>query len=300
MELTWLMRIRIAAALAIGIVLLGIVPADLVRPPADGVFALLSGTISASDLLICAVLSLLAGFIASALCTPFGLRVGILAAPAGMAVWALKSDALSTVFQQTPAVQDRLNVYSGLRFEAFIWLAIAGCCFVGALVADQIFRRKPANPIDKFDSNFKLPNFSAIPIAVIATVLIGNILINVLAGDVSYPDAELGRVTGQPANIQLAFAVTVAFMACGFLAKLFLGTSYIWPASASALLSCCSIIAYSKKPILEHLNASWPAVFFARPVIAVLPVYMVAFGCLGAVWGYWLAVSYHLWRKYES
>lgn len=294
------MRFRIAVALAVGIVLLGILPADLLRPPADGVFALLSGTISISDLLICVFLSLLAGFIASAVCTPFGLRVGIIAAPAGMVVWALKSDALSTVFQQTPAVQDRLNVYAGLRFEAFIWLAIAGCGFVGAIAADKLFRRKSVNPIDKFDSNFKLPSFSAIPIVVVATVLIGNILVNVLAGDVSYPDAELGRVTGQPANLQLAFAVIVAFMACGFCAKLFLGTSFIWPASASALLSSYSIIAYSKKPIMEHISASWPAVFFARPVLAVLPVYMVAFGCLGAVWGYWLAVSYHLWREYES
>ncbi|MBU1260963.1 MAG: hypothetical protein KJ757_00895 [Planctomycetes bacterium] len=294
------MRFRIAVALAVGIVLLGILPADLLRPPADGVFAIFSGSIGIADLLICAFLSLLAGFIASAVCTPFGLRVGIIAAPAGMAFWALKSDALSTVFQQTPAVQDRLNVYAGLRFEAFIWLAIAGCGFVGAIAADKLFRRKSVNPIDKFDSNFKLPSFSAIPIVVVATVLIGNILVNVLAGDVSYPDVKLSRVTGQPANLQLAFAVIVAFMACGFCAKLFLGTSFIWPASASALLSSYSIIAYSKKPIMEHISASWPAVFFARPVLAVLPVYMVAFGCLGAVWGYWLAVSYHLWREYES
>jgi len=300
MELTWLMRFRIVVALAVGIVLLGILPADLVRPPADGVFAIFAGSISIGDLLICAVLSLIAGFLASAICTPFGLQVGILAAPAGMAVWALKSDALSAVFQQSPAVQDRLNVYAGLRFEAFIWLAIAGCCFIGAFAADKLFRRKPVSLIDKFDTNFKLPSFSAIPIVVVATVLIGNILINILAGDVSYPDVKLGRVIGQPANIQLAFAVTVAFMACGFLAKLFLGVSFIWPAAASALLSCCSIIAYVKKPILEHLSTSWPAVFFARPVIAVLPVYMVAFGCIGAIWGYWLAVSYHLWREYES
>lgn len=300
MELTWLMRFRIAAALAVGIVLLGVLPWGLVRPPADGVFALLSGSISVSDLLICAFLSLFAGFIASAVCTPFGLRVGILAAPAGMAVWALRSGALSTVFQQAPAVQDRLNVYTGLRFEAFIWLVISGCGLIGAIAADKLFRRKSIDPIDKFDASFKLSSLWAIPIAIVATILIGNVLINILAGDVSYPDERLGRVTGQPANLQLAFAVTVAFMACGLLAKLFLGLSFIWPASASVLLSYCSIITYGKKPIMEHLSASWPAVFFARPILAVLPIYMVAFGFLGAVWGYWLAVSYHLWRKYES
>jgi hypothetical protein len=300
MELSWLMRFRIAAVLAIGIVLLGILPASLVKPPADSVFALLSGSISVGDLLVCAFLSLVAGFLASAICTPYGEKIGILAAPAGMAVWGLKSSALSTVFQAAPAVNDRLDVYTGLRFESFIWLALVGCCLIGVLAADRLFRRKGLNLPDAIEANFKLPKFTEIPIAIIATVLIGNILINIIAGNVSYPDVKLGSVTGQPANLQLAFAVTIAFMACSFCAKLFIGSSYIWPASASALLSSFSIISYAKNPIMEHLAASWPAVFFARPIIAVLPVQMVAFGCLGAVWGYWLAVDYKVWRLYES
>jgi hypothetical protein len=300
MELSWLIRFRIAVALAVGIVLLGILPLDLLRPPADGVLAIFSGSISIGDLVICAGLSFAAGFIASALCRPFGRQIGILAAPAGMAVWALKSDALATVFQRAPAAADRLNVYASLRFEAFVWLAVAGCCLAGALIADKIFGKKSLPHIDKFEADFKLPSFAAIAIVIVATVIIGNVLINVLAGDVSYPDAKLGKVTGQPANLQLAFAVTVAFMACGFGGKLFLGVSFIWPAAASAFLSAYSIITYGKGPIMEHLAGAWPAVFFARPVSAVLPVYMVAFGCLGAIWGYWLAVDYHLWRKYES
>ncbi|PKL44479.1 MAG: hypothetical protein CVV39_08345 [Planctomycetes bacterium HGW-Planctomycetes-1] len=295
-----MIRLRIAVALAVGIAVLGVLPGGFLDPPTDGVFAIFAGNISVGDVLICAGISFAAGFLASALCTPFGGQIGILAAPAGMAVWALKSDALSTVFQRAPAAADRLNVYASLRFEAFIWLAVAGCCFAGALIADKIFGGKSLNRVDKFEADFKLPSFAAIAIVIIATVIIGNVLVNVLAGDVSYPDTKLGKVTGQPANLQLAFAVTIAFMACGFCAKLFLGVSFVWPAAASAFLSSYSIIAYGKEPIMEHLAGAWPAVFFARPVLAVLPVYMVAFGCLGAIWGYWLAVDYHLWRKYES
>jgi len=293
------MRIRIIAAFAIGIVLLGLLPANQIKPPAAGVFAILSGTISAQDLMLFGILSFAAGFLASALCTPYGAQIGILAAPAGMAYWGLKSTAMSTLFQAAPAVEDRLAVYSAMRFESGIWLVIAACCFVGALAADKLLRRKSVELPDKFNAHFKLPALVAILIAVIGTVVVGNLLINIFAGDISYPDAKLGRVAGQPANFQIAFAVTVAFMACGFLAKLFMGASFLWPAAASAILSSVSTVIYSKKPAMEYLVNTWPAVFFIKPVASVLPIQMVAFGCIGAVWGYWLAVRYHLWRTYE-
>ncbi len=294
------MKFRIAAAFAIGVVLLGLLPWHLISPPAGGIFAILSGTISIGDLLICAGLSFAAGFLASAVCTPFGMQIGILAAPAGMAVWALRSAALSTVFQAAPAAQDRLAVYSSLRLEAFVWMAIVGCCCFGAIAADKIFKREPANLMDNIGAVFKLPDFAAIPIAVIATIFVGGLLINLIAGDISYPDAKLGRVVGQPANLQIAFAVLISFMICGFIMKYFIGVNFLWPAATSALLSYYSITMYIKKPIIEHLVNTWPAVFFANSIAAVLPVQMVAFACLGAVWGYWLAVRQHLWQKYES
>jgi len=300
MELSWTMRIRIVLAVAIGVVLLGILPWNQIKPQPEGVFALLSGNISRADLLTCAILAFGAGFIASIACTPFGMQIGVIAAPAGMAVWSFRSGALSTVFQASPAVNDRLAAYAKLRFEAFIWLALAACCLLGAYVADKLLGKKNANIPDKFDATFKLPDFAVIPAAVIGTVIVAGILINILAGDVRYSDPQFGRVIGQPANLQIAFAVTVAFMACGYMAKLFIGASFIWPAAASAFLSSYSIITYSNKSAMTYLANIWPAVFFAKPAAAVLPIQMVAFACIGAVWGYWLAVRYNLWKTYES
>ncbi|MFA5293502.1 MAG: hypothetical protein WC496_10765 [Phycisphaerae bacterium] len=294
------MRIRIIAAFAIGVVLLGLLPASRISPPAAGVFAILNGAVSAQDLLIFAFLSLAAGFIASALCTPYGAQIGILAAPAGMAYWGLKSAAMSTLFQAAPAVQDRLTAYSALRFEAFVWLVMAGCCLAGALAADKLLRRKPVELPDKYDAHFKMPPALAILIAVVGTVIVGNLLINIFAGDISYPDSKLGRVAGQPANLQIAFGVTIAFMSCGFLAKLFMGASFLWSGAASAVLSFVSTVIYSQKSAMEYLVNTFPAVFFIKPVASVLPIQMVAFGCIGAVWGYWLAVRYRIWRLYES
>jgi len=296
MELSWLMRIRIAASLAIGIILLGLLPWNLVKPPAEGVFALLSGSISADDLLICAGLAFIAGFLSSAICAPYGTQIGIIAAPAGIAVWGLRSAPLSKIFQMAPVVQDRMKAYSSLKFEGFLWLGIAVCGFLGALSADKIFRRKAVEPLDKIKPVFRLPEFLEIAISVIGTVFVANFLVNILAADVSYSDQELAHVTSQPANLQVVFAIFVAFGACGFFAKIFLASRAFWPAIASVPLIYYSAITYGKSDILTHISSSWPANFFIRPITAVLPIQMVAFGCLGAVWGYWQAVSYHLWR----
>jgi hypothetical protein len=300
MELSWLMRIRIAASLVIGVVLLGFLPWNLLKPDAGGVFAILSGNISISDLLICSVLAFGAGFLSSAICTPYGAQVGILAVPAGLAIWCFRSAALSKFFQAAPAVQNRIQVYSKLKFEGFIWLAIAVCGFFGAIVADKIFRSKTVELPDETKPVVQLPEFARIVVSVIGTILVANLLINIFAANISYSDSKLVHVTAQPANLQIAFAVFIAFGLCGFCAKLFLSTKVFWSAIASGPLIYYSAMTYGKDNILKHLAASWPAVFFARPVAAVLPVQMVAFGCLGAVWGYWLAVRYYLWRIHQG
>ena len=300
MELSWLMRFRIAAAFAAGVGLLGFLPWDIVKPDADGVFSLLSGNISVPDLLICAGLAFGVGFLASIVCTPFGAQIGIIAAPAGMAVWAMRSAPLSGLFQAAPAVQSRLVVYSKLKFEGFIWLALAACGFAGAIAADKIFRRKAVDLPDNVKPVYKLPEFVQCAAAVVATVFISNFFINIFARGVSFPDSQLKEVVAQPANSQIAFAVMVSFGLCGFLAKRFLSAKAFWPAAASVIITYYFTTVYVKSSILVQLAQVWPAVFFQKPITAVLPVQMVSFACLGAVWGYWLAVRYHIWQTQQS
>jgi len=288
------------ASLAIGVLLLGFLPWGLVKPSADGVFMFLSGGINASGLLICGILAFVAGFIASAVSVPYGSQIGIIAAPAGLAVWSMRSAMLSKVFQAAPAAGERVKVYSSLKFEGFLWLAVIFCGFLGAVLADKVFRKRTVKLPDKMKPVLKLPEFLIIAIAVIGTVFVANFLVNIFAAGVSYSDPRLSHVTAQPLSLQLAFAVFIAFGACGFLAKIFLGSRPFWPAVASVVLIYYSATVYGKNSVLTYLNASWPANFFIRPAAAVLPVQMVAFGCLGAVWGYWLAVDYHLWRTHQS
>jgi hypothetical protein len=299
-ELSWVTKIRIALAFAIGVMLVGFLPWSRIQPANDGVFALLSHNISFTDLIICGLLSLAAGFVASAVCTPYGFPIGVIAVPAGMSVWAYKSAAISTLFQAVPAVNARAAVYASLRFEAFIWVVLMLLGILGAYAADKLFRRTNLNLPDKFNPSVKLESSTAIAVALVSTIILGIFLLNILATDIGYPDKQFGFVFGQPANLQIIFGVVITFMACSFCAKLYLGVNYIWPVIGTALVSLVSIVVFGKKAALGYMTASWAPVFFSKTVISILPVQMVAFGSLGCVWGYWLAVRYRFWRDYEA
>jgi len=299
-DLSWLSKIRLALALAIGVMLVGLLPWERIQPTYNGVFAFFTGSISLSDLMLCGLLALAAGFVASAVCTPLGMQMGILAVPAGMTFWSLKSSAISTLFQAVPAASSRLAVYYALRYEGFIWLTFALLGVIGAYAADKLFRRNTLDLPDRFEAMVRLQPIARITVTVIGTVIAATYLLNILASDISYHDQKAGFVVGQPANLQIAFGVIIAFMACGFCGKLFLGAGYIWPAIGTALVSTFSIITYAKLSTLEYMAGSWSAVFFTKTVLAILPVQMVAFGFIGSVWGYWLAVRYRYWREFEA
>lgn len=300
MELTWTMRLRIIASLAIGVWLLGLLPWNMIKPAAHGVFSIISGNINITNMLICAGLSFAAGFLASAISTPYGGDIGILAAPAGLVVWGLRSAPLSSIFQINPAAANRIEVYSKLRFEGVLWLVIVLCGFLGAMAADKIFKRNAVPFSDEVKPLLPLEGIPGIIAAIIATVIIGNFLINILAGGTTYPDEKLKQVTDQPANLQIAFAVFITFGLCGFLAKIILGSRAIWPAIASAILIYCSSMIYVNSNSIARVSTAWPAVFFIRPIIAVLPVQMVAFAFLGSIWGFWLAIDYNWWRIHQA
>jgi len=119
-----------------------------------------------------------------------------------------------------------------------------------------------------------------------------------LAQDVRIFDNKLGSVLAQPAVGQIVFAVLVSFGIAAFVVKKFLNVSYICPTVASALVTAFAVSAYVKQDVLQHLIQHWPAVFFSNAVTSILPVQMVAFGSLGSIAGYWLAVRYNYWRKH--
>ena len=303
MELTWPIKIRIAAALTVGIVLLGVLGWQMVAPQEPtGVVAMRNGSLSIVNIIVCAVLALLAGFISYFLCKPFGTQLAILAAPGGMAIWAIRTGSMTSLLQiDAYSVEFRRAVYSSLRWEALLWLGIVAAGFVGVRIADRVSHRgtdkEPLRENSKAKSFF-ISYLSVV--SIVASALIAWFCIGILAQDVSYFDVKFGQVIGQPAVGQIAFAVAVSFAVSAFLLKFFLNSSYIWTAISTVLLSSYIMITSGKTEVLTHMSASWPAAFFAYPGAAILPVQMVVFGSIGAVAGYWAALRYKYWRKHEK
>jgi len=201
-ELSWIMKLRIAAAFATGAILIGILAWPVAAPPEPlGVVSLVAGAISLDGAITLAGLAFLAGLIAYFLSWPYGREIGILAVPAG------------------------------------------------------------------------------------------------LAQDVKMSDRQFGSVVGQPAIGQIAFGVFVSFGLAAFVVKKFANVGYIWPTIASALITAFTITTYVKQDTLQYLVQRWPTAFYSNTVISILPVQMVAFGTLGSIAGYWLAMRYNYWRK---
>ncbi len=298
MELTWPMKIRIAAAMVVGAALLGFAGGSLTTPQQPATAALLTGLLSPASAAICFALAFAAGFIAYFAAWPYGRQVGILAAPAGLALWAVRSADMSTLLRLNNTLSQRTAVYSSLMPEAFFWLAIVAAGFFGVLLAKKISWQK-TQPYNLDDRNLA-KDYATMLAALTLSALIAKFCIGLFAQDVKIFDARLGSVTGQPSTAQIAFAVIVSFAAAAFVVKKFLNANYIWPALATALVAVWSMYIAGRPDLLKHLSANWPISFFTQPAAAILPIQIVTFGVFGSVAGYWLAVQYIYWRKHCS
>jgi len=290
MELTWPLKLRIGAAAAVGIALIYGVAWPLVGA------SLRAGAVSYDRAVLLIGLAFVAGLIGYFVSWPYGREIGILAAPAGLAVWALRSGTMASLFQQNPTISQRQNLIASLKFEPVLWLVIVAAGFAGVLLAQNIRpSKKPEQPKEKPKSD--PGTYLNSVVAVAGSAFIAHLLIGKLAQNVAMPDNLLGSVVAQPAKGQIAFAVLVSFGAAAFVVRKFLNAGYIWPAISTVLVTAFSMHTYAKE--VSYLAQNWPAAFFENSVSSVLPVQMVAFGTLGSVAGYWMSLRYDFWRKHE-
>jgi len=346
MELSWLMRLRIAAAAAAGVILVGILCWPMVAP--DEPFApisLLSHTVTPANAGILLVTAFCTGLIAYFLAWPYGRQIAPIAVPAGLAFWALRTGDITTLMQTNPVLAQRYTIFAHLMWEPLFWLALVVAGFAGVL-AGQMFipvRDSFTEPKDKRGDKPWKPDifihlFGAIlgPIlrdkfiarqrklierdskkdtqesrsvaaiilnslvAIVGSVLLALFIIGILAQDVRLLDNRLGSVIGQPVVAQIMFAVVFSFGLVSFLAAIFLKVGYLCPILSTALINAVAVGLYVKYDVVEYLSSSYPASFFTNSVVFVLPIQMVAFGTLGSIAGYWLAVRYNYWRKHEA
>ena len=284
MELSWPMKLRIAAAAAIGVLLVGI----LARPMAEP-FARVEA-MGTRDAAILVVLAFVAGLIGYFVSWPFGREIGILAVPSGLTIWAVRSGSMAGLIQLNPTVDQRMALVTSLKWEPFFWLAVVAIGYIGVLLGRKLTPNK--NQASQEESESGPGKYLNAIIALVCSVAIAQFCIKIIAQDV-----KLGSVIGQPAVGQVVFAVLVSFGCAAFIAKKFLNVSYIWPSIASAFVTTVMLTIYARD--IPYLVQNWPAAFFSNSVISVLPVQMVTFGTLGSVAGYWMAIRFDYWRKHE-
>jgi len=292
--------LRIAVVSALGIIVLGIYCWSMVAPAEpNGIVSVINGAISAGNALALIAIAFGLGLISYFLAWPYGNRIGILAAPAGLAVWAARGGNVGTLMQLNTSLGSRQQIFSTFCWEPMLWLAIVIAGFLGTYLASQIIypagTQKPEKP--------KIPRLTSVfnvTAAIIGSAVITMILIGIFARDFTATDPTAGYAIGQPNTVQVIFAILIASGFAAFLVKEILDLDYLWAIISTCLVNLFAISTYGQNKVLDYFAGHWPAVFFANSTLTVLPIQAVAFGSIGAVIGYWIAVQYDFWRLHEA
>ena len=297
MELSLVMRLRIAAAAAIGVVLIGILAWPLASS-SEPLNAVRASNISIGGSITLVVLAFLTGLLAYFASWPHGREIGILAVPSGLTIWAVRSGSMTSLMQQYPSIEQRQAVFAAFKWSSVFWLVLVAAGFIGVLLGQKILSNPEKSVKQKTSESNSTQYLSAI-IALAGSVFIAQFCIKMLAQDVSIPDGKLGSIMAQPSVGQIVFAVFVSFGVAAFIVKKFLDVSYIWPAIATVLLTIYAVSNYARADVLQYFVQERPSAFFVNSVISILPVQIVALGTLGSIAGYWMAIRYSYWRKHE-
>jgi len=285
------MKLRIAAAVAAGVVLIGIMAWPMAEPSEE------IGAISYGDAVTLVILAFLTGLIGYFVSWPYGREIGILAVPSGLAIWAVRSRSVMALMQLNATVSQRQVILASLKWEPIFWLFVVAAGFAGVLLGQKIRSSlKTKQMQEKSKSN--LDKYLKEVITLVGSVLVAQFCIRIFAQDVKIFDNNMGTVVAQPAVGQIVFAVSVSFGLAAFLFKKYLNTSYICPIIASVFITAYAASSYAKH--LQYLVQYWPATFFSNAVVSILPIQMVAFGTLGSIAGYWMAVRSNYWREHDN
>lgn len=297
MELSWINKLRIGAVITLGVLVIGVFAWPLAAPndPMSPVRAADVGFVGTLGLL---ALSFGLGIVSFFVAWPHGREIGILAVPFGLAAWAVRCGPMRTLTQSHASAEARQQLVNSLLFEPAYWLLFVAAGFAGVVVAQCLRSDSPSHiDVTRLKSCLK-PNGIVIGlIALLVAVLVASLSLGVFAQDLP---TSIRQPAAQPPRGQIGFAGIMAFAVAGFVVKKFFDLTYAWTALASAFVIPFAAMAYYRPDTIQKFAETQPATFFPHAVFAVLPVQLVAFGAIGSVIGYWLAIQYDYWRQHES
>ncbi len=298
MEMNWFIKARLILSLASGVLIVGFGGARLLDTPDPYTpIALACGAINLPAAIGLVALCLLTGVIGYLVTWPYGRRLGILAVPAGLTWWAMKTASVTAYLQGRNDFIFRQSFYAAVRFEPLFWLLLVMAGFAGVFGASKCFP-SGIHYLHEIGKKPKNDNFLTMAGALIGSVVFAQVFVSIFAQDFKFQDTSIGMIHGQPLKGQVIFGVFAGFAITAFIIQKFFARSYLWPILGSGLVSGFAIVTYMKTDVQQQLSAFAP-VFYSTAVAAILPVQIVSVGALGAIYGYWLAVRYEHWRKHE-
>ncbi|MCP4455531.1 MAG: hypothetical protein GY809_29075 [Planctomycetes bacterium] len=234
------------------------------------------------------------GFAGYFIAWPYGCEIGLLAAPSGLAIWACRSASVSRTLAVIPDVHARQDLFASMRFEAIYWLAVVYAGWCGVRLAKKL-RPNPTLPILETLPGPRQTPFLYNGLALVLSVVVGQFLVGVFAQDIPL---NHGALT-QPPSRQLALGIFMAFGVAAFLVGHFLHLTYHWVMPALALTYGLSTLPFAKAETLTLMAQTSPSLCLPSTVLFALPIHIVAFGSLGAIWGHWASVRFDYWRAHE-
>lgn len=294
MELSWVSKIRIILVMALGGVVIGLLNWHAAKPDDP------SGLVSLQNLSVFQGLLLLAigavlGFIGFFVAWPYGCEIGLLAAPSGLAIWALRSASISKTLALMPDVQARQDLFASMRFESLYWLAVVYAGWCGVQLARKV-RPNPTLPILETLPKTERTPFIYKGLAIVVSLVVGTFLLSVFAQDIPL---NHGATLNQPPARQMALGIFLSFGVTAFLVGHFLRLDYHWVMPALVLAYLASSVAFTKTETLTHLSQTSPSLSLPSTILFALPIFIVSFGSLGAIWGHWASIRFHYWRVHE-
>ena len=290
-NVNWLLRLRILASLSVGALIVAAIGYPLIRPEDPlGAISLFTGEISIIHAAVLIGLGFAAGILGTLICYPIGRELGPFAAPAGVATLAMASGGLRQLLLLNHTLDERIALYSCLRWELLFWLAICAAGYLGSYLAVKLIHAKSTDTEQKPKTQ-KNPNYwTNCGVAAFAAAAIVYFTIGIFAQDIRQIDENLGFVVGHPGNRQIALGVFVSVGIAGFLAKHFLDTHFIPVIAGAAAIYIITLSKFIGSETMAYMVEIWPIDFFPASIYAMLPVQFVPFSMLGAMAGYWISI----------
>lgn len=294
MELSWINKTRVSLVMGLGILMIGIWAWPMVNP-GDPYALVRSSNLSLLQMVTLIGLAVLTGALAYFIAWPYGREMAVLAVPAGLTIWAMRSGHIADMTQAAPDVKSRIDLYHSLMLEPFFWVVVVLAGLLGVRWAARI---KPC-PVFQFEKLHPTKTSTSPPViigAIAASLAIAHLAISAFAQGT---EVSTGRVPTQPANGQIFFAVFMAFGLAAFVIRTWFELDFFWPFLCTSLLYLVGILVYDRTSGMTQVAEAFPRVCFVTPLLAILPIQIVSLGAMGAVTGYWASIRFQYWRAHE-